>query len=309
MSSSNADGAKSTFASNNMSSHGGQSEGNQDIHDTSTNENGRDAAMKKNQGSSRNDIINSVESRAVRRADACTLKMGEIMDHLHKALDLAQSYDKLNVLQEMEQWKERAIRAEKIYDEMAQEIQNLKKEVITWENRTRRAEKRCERLQNGDLDIDLHYRNLYSHNNLESSNASDVATKPNVDLKALIQGKSFRNKWDKKRIAGIEEEIRQVSDGESTIAARDYINQFIESTPRPVPKEQETRDDALNQESKHRKVGNTTQSVRKLRSMRHQKTHQVPPQILHQQHHHEEQVGHSLEMQENDNSWVEMLSI
>lgn len=299
MSSNNANVEKSPVERySNKSSHATWSEGTHDS--DNINENIGAGTSRKNQSSNRSDIINSVASRAVRRADACTMRMGEIMDHLYTALDLVQSYDKLNVLQEMEQWKERAIRAERMHDEMAQEIQALKKEVITWENRTRRAEKRCERLQNGDHDKDLHYSNMYNHN-VESSINSEIATKPSVDVKALIQGKSFRDKWDRKRIAGIEEEIRQVSDGESTIAAREYINQFIESSPKPVAREQESRDDGLKQERNGRKRRDT---VRQERS----------PQVVHQQQqtHHQhalQQVGHSLEAPENDNSWVEMLSI
>mmetsp|Transcript_13623 Transcript_13623/g.25590 ORF Transcript_13623/g.25590 Transcript_13623/m.25590 type:complete len:405 (+) Transcript_13623:41-1255(+) len=279
-----------------------EKKGNHDVHDN-INGNSEKNASNGIRSTSRNAIIDSVESRAIRRADACTMKMGEVMDHLHKALDLVQSYDKLNVLQEMEKWKERAIHAESLHDEMAQEIQALKKEVVAWETRTRRLEKRCERLQNGNHAMDFYDRNWSSQNH-ESSDAPGVETEPTAELKALLQGKSFRNKWDRKRIAGIDEEIKQVSDGESTIAARNYIDQFIVSSPKKVPNEQETRDDILASNRNNHKDGTRNISINKARSTKHDQSRYSSNQRLNQQ-----QDGQSLEKSEIDNSWVEMLSI
>lgn len=292
-------------AHDSMEKHHKYSKDHDDDQDEHVYDNAERKFHKKDSGSNRADIIKSVESRAVRRADACTMRMGDIIDHLQKALEFARSYDQLNVLHEMEQWKKRAMDAEKKQEEMAQEIQTLKKEVTTWENRTRRAEKRCERLQNGDQDKDASFRSLYNHN-CDSSNASEISiTKSGTEIKALIQGKSFRNKWDRKRIAGIEEEIHLMSDGESTVAAREYINQFIESSSKRMIIQDETRDDSLNLNQKERatqgiSIGN--HPVANGRTRRNAKTHHMalPPQ---------QSVSQSLETQENDNSWVEMLSI
>jgi len=202
---------------------------------------------------SRSGIIKKIETRAVHRRDANTAHMGDIIDYLENAIYAAKNLDNLNMLEEMEAWRDKAMVAEKRQEEMAEEIACLKKEVKMWHGRTRRAEKRCERIQSGMEDKKTTRKNFCGTSsladdvsNIMSENGAEVSKGYKSGLKAVLRGTSFRQKWDRKSIAGIEEVIKeQNSDGESTVAAREYVNQYLESNPKHAVAEIEERDNSL----------------------------------------------------------------
>jgi len=271
---------------------------------------------------SRSRIIKKIEIRAVSRIDASTVRMGDIISHLENALHAAKNLDNLNMLHQMEAWKDKATMAEKKKEELVLEIESLKKEITTWQARTRRAEKKCERIQSGKgNEKDTKANSVHTNHSLAddlistvmSEDGAEVPKGPSSGLRTLLRGTggvSFRQKWDRKRIVGIVEEEAEEhhSDGESTIAAREYVNQYLESNPKPDFVETEERDDSLPQgkalnkrvSTKFRSKPSSVISSRSSQSRRHSKPRRIEAQL---------QAPQSSTLDDNDNSWVEMLSI
>ena len=275
---------------------------------------------------SRSRILKKIETRAVRRIDASTVRMGDVISHLENALHAAKNLDNLNMLHQMEAWKDKATMAETKQEKLVLEIESLKKEITTWQARTRRAEKKCERIQSGkgsEKDKKSNSRGtsaVHTNHSLADdlistimSEEAEVPKGPSSGLRTLLRGAggvSFRQKWDRKRIVGIVEKEAEEhhSDGESTIAAREYVNQYLESNPKPEVVESEERDDSLSQgkapnkrvSTKSRSKPSSVISSRSSQSRRHSKPRRNEQQI---------QAPQASALDDNDNSWVEMLSI
>lgn len=262
----------------------------------------------------RSRILKDIETRAVNRRESNTVHMGNIIDSLENALYAAKNLDNLNMLEQMEAWRDKATAAENRMEEMAEEIASLKKEASMWQGRTRRAEKRCERIQSGMEDNKVVRKNSRGMSSVcpDHSLANDVSIimseddaealkRSNPGLKTVLRGTSFRQKWDRKRIAGIEEEIKvETSDGESTVAAREYVDQYLEYNQH-VLVDSENRDASLvrvsspSRRPSMRSNNNTKKSAQRL-SMTRLSQHQAL-------------VPQTSSLEDNNNSWVEMLSI
>ena len=276
---------------------------------------------------SRSRIIKKIETRAVRRIDASTVRMGDVISHLENALHAVKNLDNLNMLHQMEAWKGKATKAETKQEELVLEIESLKKEITTWQARTRRAEKKCERMiQSGKGSEKDKKSNSLGTSAVRTNHSladdliptimsedAEVPKGPSSGLRTLLRGPggvSFRRKWDRKRIVGIVEKKAEEhhSDGESTVAAREYVNQYLESNPKPEVVENEERDDSLSQgkapnkriSTKSRSKPSSVITSRSSQSRRHSKPRRNEQQS---------QAPQASTLDDNDNSWVEMLSI
>lgn len=147
----------------------------------------------------------------------------------------------LDLIKQAEYWKERAINAMNKNQKLQERNAILENDVIAWERRTKRIEKRSERLQNEIEEMTKTAgRRKNISNNFEVSNkeVEEVANNPSSDLKKLMQS-SFRQKWSKKRLAGLDTPIDDNSDGDETVAARKYIDEFLNLNDRDASKASE----------------------------------------------------------------------
>jgi len=178
-----------------------------------------------------------------------TLKVKEIIGSLSTVLGSVKNLDSLDTVQEMEMWKERALLAEVNITSLKDEIESLKKEVTVWENRTKRIEKRCDRIKQGLKEREE--RKLLRPYGVASSDEEDIGDggkdddtngfdktrlphEPSENLKAFIHGRSFRSKWDRKRLSGVEDRDDNDTNsvGESTMFAQRYVQEYMDSHPR-----------------------------------------------------------------------------
>ena len=178
-----------------------------------------------------------------------TLKVKEIIGSLSTVLGSVKNLDSLDAVQEIEMWKERALLAEVNITSLKGEIESLKKEVTVWENRTKRIEKRCDRIKQGLKEREE--RKLLRPYGVASSDEEDIGDggtdddtngfdktrlphEPSENLKAFIHGRSFRSKWDRKRLSGVEDrdDNDKNSVGESTMFAQRYVQEYMDSHPR-----------------------------------------------------------------------------
>jgi len=178
-----------------------------------------------------------------------TLKVKEIIGSLSTVLGSVKNLDSLDAVQEIEMWKERALLAEVNITSLKGEIESLKKEVTVWENRTKRIEKRCDRIKQGLKEREE--RKLLRPYGVASSDEEDIGDggtdddtngfdktrlphEPSENLKAFIHGRSFRSKWDRKRLSGVEDRDDNDTNsvGESTMFAQRYVQEYMDSHPR-----------------------------------------------------------------------------
>lgn len=204
---------------------------------------------------SRSKILGRIEDRAIKRFDADTMHMSHILEYLGNAMEGIQSFNEKNVYQESMYWKERAVDAEEKNTELMAEIDNLQRQCKTWESRLRRSEKRVEKLMKEQESRPnrpgLGYRGMSSVGNsiaadkldpeekvkgnntapvVEAVKSEEPTEGPRSGLKTLIHGRSFRQKWDRMKLAGIEKAPPPIEESPSTIAAKKYVEQYLEET-------------------------------------------------------------------------------
>jgi hypothetical protein len=143
--------------------------------------------------------------------------------------------DALDSIVQAEYWKERALDAINKNKILEEKNEKLESDVYAWERRTKRIEKRSERLQKEieELTKTAGRRKSISNNfEVSTKELEEVERNPSSDLRKLMQS-SFRNKWSKKKLAGVKESIDddEASVGAETAAARKYINEYLESNP------------------------------------------------------------------------------
>ncbi len=158
------------------------------------------------------------------------------VDDVMNEFDDMQGLGALDSIKQAEYWKERALDAINKNKILEERNEQLESDVYAWERRTKRIEKRSERLQ---AEIELltktNGRRKAISNNFEVSakEVEEVERNPSSELQRLMQS-SFRNKWSKKRLAGVQETLHD-DDGNSvgaeTLAARKYINEYLEKNP------------------------------------------------------------------------------
>jgi hypothetical protein len=193
-----------------------------------------------------------------------TFEVGDIIGSLETVLGSVKNLDALDVLKEMQGWKERALNAEQKNWAMSEEIKALEKDVSMWQGRTRRIELRCERIKKGQKEEAKQKRNRppFSFSNDDRSRNSDddetaIPHEPSAQLQTFLRGNSFRGKWDRKRISGIEEETDLSTVGESTVQARKYVQDYIQSHPLLPAESSEERDDVPRHIVSKRSLRNT----------------------------------------------------
>jgi membrane-associated HD superfamily phosphohydrolase len=151
---------------------------------------------------------------------------------LAEEFDGMQGLGALDSIKQAEYWKERAIEAINKNKILEEENSKLESDVYAWERRTKRIEKRAERLQSQVDDLTkIAGRRKAISTNIEVSpkELEEVERNPSSELKKLMKS-SFRNKWSKKKLAGVNESLlEEASVGDETAAARKYINEFLES--------------------------------------------------------------------------------
>ena len=167
-----------------------------------------------------------------------SLEAADALADIEKELGRIEGVTAMDGGKEAEYWKHRVhdlIQKNKALDDRNKELQGvnakLEQDVRAWERRSRRMEKRAERFQ-GDLASIRRSRRSSVATNYEVSEkeVEEVASNPSNDLRKLMQS-SFREKWSKKRLAGVEDKDDAESIGESTAAARKYVNDYLESNP------------------------------------------------------------------------------
>lgn len=204
---------------------------------------------------SRSKILERIEDRAIKRFDADTMHMSHILEYLGNAMEGIQSFNEKNVYQESVYWKERAVDAEGKNTELMAEIESLRRQCKTWESRMRRSEKRVEKLmkevESRPNRPGLGYKGMSSVGNsiagdklvpegkvkgndtapvVEAVKSEEPTEGPRSGLKTLIHGRSFRQKWDRMKLAGIEKAPPPIEESPSTIAAKKYVEQYLEET-------------------------------------------------------------------------------
>jgi hypothetical protein len=205
-----------------------------------------DASAMSHEGEEQNEEVNK------------DLEVGDIIGSLETVLGSVKNLDSLDILKEMKEWKIRALDAEQKVWTMEEEIKRLEGEVSIWQGRTKRVEMRCDRIKKGMKEDEKRKRNtppfsftidrLRRHRNSDYDDDSDVKNEdvtphePSEKLKTFLNGNSFRSKWDRKRISGIEEANDESTIGESTQMARKYLEDYIESHPLPAPSSDEEED-------------------------------------------------------------------
>lgn len=192
--------------------------------------------------------MTSKESPEVKGDDELdgTLKVGEIIGSLETVLGSVKNLVSLDVIREMQRWKKRAQAAEQKNWELSKEIEKLEQDVSMWQGRLRRVELRCERLKKGKKEGNKRERwsrapFVFSYDEDSDDNRGDedksavIHHEPSPQLQSFLRGNSFRGKWDRKRISGIEEEMDLSTVGESTLLARKYVKDYIKENPLKSP--------------------------------------------------------------------------
>jgi len=222
------------------------------------------------------------------------LNLSELLESLNSAVKGIKHLDSVNVLKEMHSWKQKAGNLEEENISLKEKITELENKYESIQSRARRYEKRLQEgrpltiLEKHEIEMSLD-RDTKNASTLEADMTNDddddessisvTSIGPSDELKKML-GTSFRNKWNRRKIAGLESEApsEDSSVGEETAVARKYIDEYME-------------DQKLKDREK------ITQAMR------------VPPTISESHDDETMTTKEKDEMEKKDDKWMEVLSI
>ena len=192
------------------------------------------------------DVDSAANSSIITKTHIAT-NAADMIHSLEKVLAGVRGLSALDIIKTTDYWKGRAIDAinknkdlteenQSILEknqEKEREVETWKKEVETWKRRVVRAEKRVEKVQ-AELALTTVGMTTAGISNrgttVTAEEIAEVTVNPSRDLQHMM-GSSFRKKWSRRRVSGIDdqEDADAGSAGESTTAARKYVNEYITS--------------------------------------------------------------------------------
>lgn len=180
--------------------------------------------------SHRSDVINN------RSYHHSKLDLNELIQNLENVVIGVKELNGLEVLKELEGWKEKALKLQGENNTMSEKISILEQDLRSAHSRIDRLGKKVigkEPLSILDRLSSLGEPNLSSQNGVSISLDDDEVFETSNEVKTLL-GTSFRSKWDRRKVAGLNplHQPDEESIGEETIAARKYIEDYMEDHKR-----------------------------------------------------------------------------
>lgn len=177
-----------------------------------------------NRPSHRSDAIN-------RSYHHSKLDLNELIQNLENVVIGVQELNGIEVLKELEGWKEKALKLQDENNSMSEKISILEQDLRSAHSRIERLGKKVigkEPLSILDRLSSLGEPSL-SKNSISISLDDDEVLETSNEVKTLL-GTSFRSKWDRRKVAGLKplNQPDEVSIGEDTVAARKYIEEYME---------------------------------------------------------------------------------